>query len=275
MSELNTYLEVRNALIRTEAKDAWDHDASTFNRAPDQHNAAVMVRQIREFERRRLFGNLPSEDIPSKDTLDMGGQFLTNRDLIEQKSLLFKIAKEVPKGALLHLHFNAELNPEKLLEQAREMRDTMYVWSIRPLITADDLRETEIVFKIVPASTRDSNIFDSKYEGKGKVKGADGSIKDNWRHPEYTDRVWMKWETFRRAFNEQKSFADTFKGREKERKDDGIGDKVKLDPAENWILSKMVLSETEAYEPSQTVNGYVSFLILEKQRHCITTSSSY
>ena len=30
-----------------------------------------------------------------------------------------------------------------------------------------------------------------------------------------------------------------------------------LRPAENWLRSKMVLSQEEAYHPGQTVNGYV------------------
>ncbi|KAF2438564.1 Metallo-dependent hydrolase [Karstenula rhodostoma CBS 690.94] len=256
-NELETYLETRNALIRTEAEEAWDYAASTLDLAPNEKVAADIIRLIREFERRNVFGNMPSEDIPPKHALDMGGQFLTNKTRIEKRSILFQITKKVPKGALLHLHFNAELNPERLLEQAREMGANMYVWSIRPLLTEDDLRETEIVFKIVPSTTKDSNIFDSQYEGRGKVKGADGSTKDNWRHSEYSDKVWMRWETFRATFKKQ-TFARKYKGEEKKRTDDGIGEdpvKVQLDPAENWILSKMVLSETEAYDPSQTVNG--------------------
>ncbi|KAL1606384.1 hypothetical protein SLS60_003787 [Paraconiothyrium brasiliense] len=253
--EPDNYLEKRNALVKKEIKDAWDYPASTLDLAPKQWLVANMIRLIREFERRYVFGNMPSEDIPADWTLDMGGQFLTNKSRIEQQSILFQIAKRVPKGALLHLHFNAELNPERLLEQARTMRENMYVWSIRPLLTEEDLHETEIVFKIVPETTRDSNIFDSRYEGKGKVKGADGSVKDNWRHPEYSGKVWMRWQTFRDTFKKQ-PFAMKYKREEKNRADDGIGEaKVKLDAAENWILSKMVLSETEAYDPSQTVNG--------------------
>jgi adenosine deaminase CECR1 len=259
-SELDTYLEARNALVKTEVEEAWDYAASTFKLARKQKVAADFIRLIREFERRYVFGNMPSEEIPATWTLDMGGQFLTNKDRIEQQSILFKIAKKVPKGALLHLHFNAELNPDGLLEQARTMKDNMYVWSSKPLVTEEDLRDTEIVFKIVPSTTRDSSIFVSQYEGKGKVKGADGSVKDNWRHPEYSDRVWMKWETFRNTFKDQ-PFAAKYRGKETNRKLDGVDEhtvKVTLDPAENWILSKMVLSETEAYDPSQTVNGYVA-----------------
>lgn len=256
-SELDTYLEVRNALIKTEAEEAWDYAASTLDLAPKQKVAADIIRLLREFERGYVFGNMPSEDIPAKDALDMGGQFLTNKTRIEKQSLLFGITKQVPKGALLHLHLNAELNPERLLEQAREMSANMYVWSIRPLLTEDDLHETEIVFKIVPSTTKNSNIFDGQYEGRGKVKGADGSTKDNWRHAEYADKVWMRWETFREKFRTQ-PFARKYKGEEKKRTADGIGEdpvKVQLDPAENWILSKMVLSEAEAYDPLQTVNG--------------------
>lgn len=258
-NELATYIETREALIKEEKEGAWDYAASSRDLAPNEKIVAQIVRLIREFERRHVFGNLPSEDLPAEGTLDMGGQFLTNKACIEKLSLLFKIAKQVPKGSLLHLHFNAELNPERLLEQARDMSDTMYVWSIKPLRNKKDLQETEIVFKIMPSTTNDSNIFDSQYEGKGKVKGADGSVRDNWRHPEYSERVWMRWESFRKKF-EECDFAEKYERKEEARTDDGVGEgstKVPLGTAENWILSKMLLSELEAYGPEQTVNGYV------------------
>ena len=51
---------------------------------------------------------------------------------------VFQIAKEVPKGALLHLHFNTEVHPERLLKKAESRKD-MYVWSKRSLRSEEDL----------------------------------------------------------------------------------------------------------------------------------------
>jgi adenosine deaminase CECR1 len=242
------YSQERAALLRAEAVDAWDHDAST-SATEIENRAAIIVREIREYERRVVFGNNASEAIPGPETRDMGGQFLTNKEWIEQKSELFRIAKEVPKGAILHLHFNAELNPERLLEQAREM-DNMYVWSIRPILTEDDLDQTEMMFKVMSAETKSNDIFSPEYEGK----------PGTWKPKEYDDRVWMRWKEFQVRFKEK------FPGQYIQKPEEKAVNTaltcseqpaVELDQAEYWIKQKMVLSEEEAYQPSQTVNGYV------------------
>lgn len=205
-----------------------------------------IIREMREFEREFLFGNTAGEALPGPDTRDMGGQFLTNKDRIEHRSLLYQISKMVPKGALLHLHFNAELHPERLLEEARRMKN-MYVRSLRPLLKDEDLAETEMIFNVMPETTPSEDIFDKSYQGA------------NFKKPKDDDPVWMKWSEF------QKQFKSKFRGKYKQTAAErGMnGDiqtcsepgHVSLEPAENWIKGKMVLSEDEAYNPAQTVNG--------------------
>ena len=174
----------------------------------------------------------------------------------------------MPKGALLHLHFNAELHPERLLKKAESMKN-MYVWSKRSLRSEEDLRETEMVFDVLPSSVRSSNIFSRTY------KGTDSEGIESWKaekeHARSGDcsaancrickdgyKAYMKWSEFKKKF--KKRFGDQYRQPESERLATGNRFKsepkiVELDPAEHWIKQKMVLSEFEAYDPSQTVNG--------------------
>ncbi|KAF1971041.1 Metallo-dependent hydrolase [Bimuria novae-zelandiae CBS 107.79] len=261
-------------LVKNGVDNAWDHEAMS-SASPDESRAAVIIHSLREYERRVLFGNNASEAIPGPDTLDMGGQFLTNKYRIETRSKLFQISKEVPKGALLHLHFNAELNPERLLVEARD-RPNMYVWSKLPLISKANLRETELVFDVLPEHTKSNSIFSESYRGT-YVDGKD--TKELWKlekkHIQTGEKckpsercevctdgykgTYMKWSLFRKEF--EKKFSDEeYRQEESEMISTGnrLGSepqKVELRPAEYWIKQKMVLSEVEAYDPKQTVNG--------------------
>jgi adenosine deaminase CECR1 len=249
----------RNELVKKEEGDTWDRAVRpTFTSRSKKKfemteaRAAIIIRAIREYERRVTFGNLPSEAIPGPETLDMGGQFLTNKERIDTQSKLFEIAELVPKGALLHLHFNAELNPEQLLVQAKKM-ENIYIRSIRPLLNDKDLDETEMVFNVLDPHSVDKtvDIFHPDYPGRS----------DNWKKPEMQSTIWMKWSDFQEKF-EEKKFHERVGQRKVEPnskeplhgcgKDTGP---VDLSPAENWLKSKMILSPKEAYGKKQTVNG--------------------
>lgn len=252
--QIHAYTENHRKLLKIEAQDAWDREAKPRNlsRSPNdqlERRAATIILAIREYERRVTFGNLASEAIPGKNTRDMGGQFLTNKERIDTESKLYEIAKMVPKGALLHLHFNAELHPERLLEQARDMKN-MYIRSIRPLLTQEDLNETETVFMVLDEDLvePDVNIFSKDYPGG----------PTNWKTEEWKYRVWMPWTKFQTEFN--KRFAKDYQQQEdismsETPKSCAEPGQVTLQPAENWLKSKMVLSQEEAYGFTQTVNG--------------------
>ncbi|KAH7113860.1 hypothetical protein B0J11DRAFT_141912 [Dendryphion nanum] len=241
------YSEKRKILLQDELKISWDLKAIQ-SASGIETRAGEIIRALREYERDFTFGNLPSEAIPADNTLDMGGQFLTNKSRIESRSKLYEIAKLVPKGAILHLHFNAELHPERLLEEARGIKN-IFIRSIRPLLSKEDLNLTEMVFNVMPEDTSEADIFSKAYKGDGA----------NWRLPEIAPHIWMKWSTFQEQFT--KHFPDEFVQTEEERllngivPDSSVQGYVRLNPAENWLKHKMVLSKEEAYDPSQTVNG--------------------
>ncbi|KAF2873605.1 hypothetical protein BDV95DRAFT_348410 [Massariosphaeria phaeospora] len=235
----SSYTKIRDGLVEDERNTSWDHNVKASASASERQ-AAMIMSQLREFERAKLFGSTASEDLPKPHTLDMGGQFLTNQKRIEEQSRVYRIAQEVPKGALLHLHFNAELHPERLLEYART-KGNLYIRSTQPLQSAEDLELTEVVFNVMDPSKVDENvnIFDENYPGKKvNYKPKDEAYK----------RVWMPWEEFKGKF------VGKFRGQYVQTEDEKKT-KVSLEPAENWVKQKMVLSEKEAYDPTQTVNG--------------------
>jgi adenosine deaminase CECR1 len=255
---VRSYERHRAILVNDEQDKAWDRRARPKGRLTlddkTEKRAAVIIQAIREYERGVTFGNLASEALPLEDDRDMGGQYLTNKDRIDNQSKLYQIAKIVPKGALLHLHFNAELHPELLLVRARKMKN-MYIRSIIPLTEKEHLVQTEMVFSVVDPKTVDPNvdIFSNTYPTLEGSKGI--------RDPDYLRTVWMPWKKFQQEF--PKKFPGVHNHEEPETFQAGrphhCGERKPaiLTPAENWLRSKMVLSQDEAYRPTQTVNGYV------------------
>lgn len=255
----NEYSAKHEKLLDAEDSNSWERGARPDPGSESyrkEERVAALLRAVRDYEREFVFGNLPSEAIPGKNTLDMGGQFLTNKERINTRSKLFEIANLVPKGALLHVHFNSELHPEQLLEKCRKM-DTMYIRSIRPLLTEDDLKETEIVFNVMDPDQvkKGVNIFSADYPGNAT----------NWKTPEMKFNVWMRWIDFQTGFDEnfsknhQDNRNDPAFQQPTEPEDDarccGASPNVQLNRTEVWLKSKMVLSPEEAYGPDQTVNG--------------------
>jgi adenosine deaminase CECR1 len=257
--DLSTQYAVdRRKLLQAESEASWDRPAKE-TADNSEVMAGAIIKCIREYERANTFGNLPGEALPGPETLDMGGQFLTNKSRIEQQSKLFEIAKLVPKGTILHLHFNAELHPKRLLEEARKMK-TMCIRSTQPIVTDKDLQETEMVFGVKPENTKFVSVFSAQYLGKGA----------NWKDAKIEPLIWMRWSDFRREF--KRHYGDTYTTTKSNiintetlpnssvintetLPNSSEQGPVDLEPAENWLLQKMVLGEEEAYSPNQTVNG--------------------
>ena len=152
-SECDRYQKSRRELVAEEEKQSWDSPAKS-RASKAELRAQDIVFNIRERERvdPDLFGNLPGEALPPVNSRDMGGRFLVNLDRIE-RSKIFRIAQRMPKGCHQHLHFNAEIPPERFFPHARLLERNMFIRSTKPLVTLDDFKECEIVFQALPKET--------------------------------------------------------------------------------------------------------------------------
>ncbi|EMD86791.1 hypothetical protein COCHEDRAFT_1048068, partial [Bipolaris maydis C5] len=254
---IEDYLKQRERLVQKDNKSVWDRDARPkpgleSEQDKVEQRAATIICAIREYERKVTFGNLGSEALPDDKNLDMGGQYLTNKERIDTQSKLFEISKMVPKGALLHLDFNAELHPEILLFQAREV-ENMYVRSTQRIEDESQLDTTELIFNVLDSTTvkHKVNIFSEDYP----LNTTHSDMKDK----EFQKKIWMRWGNFLKKF--EKRFPEKYKDQapETSRKGGphrfGSSSLKTLYPAEKWLMSKMLRSQEEFYRPDQTVNG--------------------
>jgi len=118
-----------------------------------------------------------------------GDHFLSNIQLIEMTEL-FKICHAMPKGANLHIHFNANLLPKVLIDIAKGM-DRMYITSDRPLSgdgnAADAFDRCRIRFSImgvetVAAQGGEKNIFDRSYIPRQPMRFRNFLTLFSWNH---------------------------------------------------------------------------------------------
>ncbi|KAI7081236.1 hypothetical protein KC356_g9249, partial [Hortaea werneckii] len=219
------YRTRRKDLLIAEGNQEWDLKAR-LEASEVEVQAADIVFKIREHERRdlELYGNLPSEAVPGQEVRDMGGQFLPNKSRIE-RSRVFNISRHMPKGCHLHIHFNTELPPERLLPHARRLKDTMFVRTTRPLLAKEDFEKAEIVFSVMPKTTVAADIFSIEYNPDFKAENAN---------------PWMRWADFRLSFPHDLVY---------EKRPEGFDD------AECWAREKMALTAERVYSDKQTTNG--------------------
>ncbi|KAK0708298.1 adenosine/AMP deaminase [Lasiosphaeris hirsuta] len=207
-----------------------------------------------------------------------GDHFLSNIDLIED-TRLFEICRAMPKGAHLHIHFNANLVPGVLIKIAKKM-EHMYISSDIPLLATEG-REAFDLCKI------QFSILNAKAV---QEQGGVGNIFDK----DYSKRRPMLFEKFRQDFSEHyaaarrqlvngnspgggetaqarkvspKMSAATKAGKnsseESETTEEGVDlarhptteDRRGDDTVDHWLYDKLVFCEEETYNALQTANG--------------------
>lgn len=183
------YRNHRTRLIEKDSGLNWDKSARKSASDEEKH-AANIVRSARKHDYEELFKNTPSEKRPAPGTYEMGGQFLTNIPVIEV-SKIYEMARRMPKGALLHLHFNQQLPVKDLLNKCKDMV-TMFIRSTEALLKERNWDVIEIQFGICRPPTQ-GNIFSHSY---------DECPKENNFGP------WMSWGDFREGFPGGESAAE-------------------------------------------------------------------
>ena len=250
------YNVARAALIQAEKATAFD--AQVIATASEiEKKASKIVRGIRNYDWDNTYKMPPSskrvdEDGNIRVENAAGEHFLSNVDLIN-KTELFKVARKMPKGAHLHVHFNSCLPPKFLIREARKLPDTMWICSSRPLINDAEFRNCRIQFNVfnadgVAAANKKLDI-DQK---------ASRSSDTNIFTANYLPMRWMKYQDFISQF-------DWTDYRDGGRRYHGING------VEDWLERKMVFSAEEAYGVRQTSRGYV--MTLSPKVSCLSSVS--
>ncbi|RFU81563.1 hypothetical protein TARUN_657 [Trichoderma arundinaceum] len=210
------YLEMRNLVVSRE--EALSFDARCRSRATDQERRVdAIIRKVRRRDDARVFSCAePRRGHQGQlHPRFAGDHFLSNVDLIN-KTALYQIASKMPKGAHLHIHFNACLPPKVLLDIAKGM-DRMFITSNLPLVQKgegdfENFDKCEIQFSIMSPEKEDP----------GSLFSAD-----------YRPRQTMKFLDFLRQFSSHYGKKDV----------------------DRWLLDKLMFEEEETHHPLQTASG--------------------
>ncbi|KAF3907973.1 hypothetical protein ABW21_db0209141 [Orbilia brochopaga] len=125
------HLSTRAALIAREKERRHDH-AFRQRMTPLAVEAAAVVREIREIEKAKVWSKAPESELE----VYPGMAFTLAKERMEQ-TLLWKVVKQMPKGALLHSHFDAMIDMRWLCEAAMEQPDIL-ISVPQALLTDDD-----------------------------------------------------------------------------------------------------------------------------------------
>ena len=194
------YYAARVALIQAEKATAFD--AEVIATASDtEKKANDIVRGIRNYDWDVTYKVPPSSKRVDEDGNMLventaGEHFLSNVDFIN-KTELFKVARKMPKGAHLHVHFNSCLPPKFLIQQAQQIPDTMWICSSRPLTKDAEFRNCRIQFNVFNA--------DGVAEANEKLDTAQNiqprPSETNIFSANYLPMRWMKYQDFIRQFD--------------------------------------------------------------------------
>ncbi|KAF2150238.1 Metallo-dependent hydrolase [Myriangium duriaei CBS 260.36] len=113
---LKKYLHGREALIAQEKKHRSDH-AFREVLSPMAREASGIVRQIRDEELRTVWTKDSDSGVPVQTTDIFPGMMFYQAKERMEKTKLWNIVKKMPKGALLHCHFEAMVDIDWILDQ--------------------------------------------------------------------------------------------------------------------------------------------------------------
>lgn len=231
-SDAAAYHRARADLISQEKAMAFDARVQAEASDLEKH-AMLLLKNVRDHDWDVYYGVLDAAGESLTGKRSEGSHFLGNVDTINQTEL-FKIAKKMPKGAHLHIHFNACLPARFLVEHARNV-PTMYIKS--SLSLADFVRDqrsracldkTRIQFQIL--TTEDA--IQANAASAPEKAYASPSLGDIWS-PDYVPNYWQPYQEFAKGFP------------------GGIK------AMEDWLVSKCLISEEQAHGAAQSTRGYV------------------
>ncbi|EHA48854.1 hypothetical protein MGG_00601 [Pyricularia oryzae 70-15] len=164
-SGLSEYENARAELKSREHALAFDYECFADATGPEREANKVLQRLRRKDAKLFADASKTRGFSGQMHARHVGDHFLHNVDLINQ-SAIYKVARRMPKGTHLHIHFNSCLDPKFLLDLAKD-QERMFIHSNRPLLQKSDLDLCEIQFSIVPLNDEEPgwNVFEPGYVG--------------------------------------------------------------------------------------------------------------
>jgi adenosine deaminase CECR1 len=223
------YDKARQMLEAAEKSRAFDAEAIAAS-SDVEKQASDLIQKIKIYDQNNTYGLHPDNKGDSTRNRRPGQHFLGNINLINE-SWLMKVARQMPKGAHLHIHFNSCLPATFLIQQARNV-EAMYIRSTLPLTSRANMALSRISFMVL-----------TPYEAT-HPKDDDGIERHmplgNIFHEDYISSAWMPYKQFQEEF---------------EFVDDHGRVLSKTAGAEVWLEGKLLISEEEAHSIRQTHKG--------------------
>jgi adenosine deaminase CECR1 len=126
--------------------------------------ACAVVDQIRFEEQQTLWTTEYEDSLVNdkyKGDIYPGMMFSLARERME-KSKLWRIVRKMPKGCLLHCHFEAMIGIDWTLEQAFALGN-VHIQSEKGLSSAEYLLSTPFIFSVAPATPKSPSIWSQEY----------------------------------------------------------------------------------------------------------------
>lgn len=228
----DAYEKAREALQAAERSITFDANAISAS-SDVEKQASELLQLIKLYDQEKTYGPQFDEQGNDIGTRHAGQHFLGSVDCIN-RSWMMEVAKRMPKGAHLHIHFNSCLPASFLIQQARNI-DAMYIRSSVPLTSQANMDLSRITFMVLTLQEA-THIKDS--DGTEKYVPL-GNIFDK----EYIANTWMSYKQFQKEFEltpyqDQHILPETL-------------------AVELWLEKKILISEEEAHGVHQTSKGYV------------------
>lgn len=198
------YHSARERVLKLEKTLDFDHRCRA-NSTPEERIAEGIVQRLKDQDNAGIYGQAPARNGygGQEHPRFAGDHFLSNLPLINETAL-FNVARHMPKGAHLHIHFNACLMPQVLLDIAKGM-DRMFITSDVPLVSGNhqNFDRCEIQFSIMsPEKEVPGDLFSATYQPRQTMKFKDflNCFPDN-----YTKATADKWLLEKLMFHEEEA----------------------------------------------------------------------
>ncbi|KAH8600425.1 hypothetical protein B0O99DRAFT_610663 [Bisporella sp. PMI_857] len=165
-----TYYSAREKLLSEERERAFD--AAVRNANDIEQQAADIIKKLRIYDWEKTFSAESNASSTGKRVEER--HFLGSVDLINQTQLI-RVAKKMPKGSHLHIHFNSCLPAEFLIRQARDV-DAMYIRSSLPLISSENMAQSRISFMVMTLGEATHPNGSESFHTQFSYRKEDGSV---------------------------------------------------------------------------------------------------